>query len=118
MRLEELIARDGETCVWCGETRWPSDLTAEHLLPRSRGGRGLPENLVVACRPCNRRRRSRSIASYLRARIDAGSQPQLTPLNEALERLSHSDSRRHAEYGSRQLTLLRRLTSSPTSASR
>ncbi|HWD65750.1 MAG TPA: HNH endonuclease [Solirubrobacteraceae bacterium] len=118
MRLEDLIARDGEACIWCGEARWLSDLTAEHLLPRSRGGRGLPENLAVACRPCNRRRRSRGIAAYARGRLDAGSVAELGRLAEAMDRLAGSESRPHAEYGRRQLNLLRRLTPSPSSAPR
>jgi 5-methylcytosine-specific restriction endonuclease McrA len=48
MTRENLITRDGRTCVWCGREPWPADLTAEHLLPRSRRGRTMPENLAVA----------------------------------------------------------------------
>jgi 5-methylcytosine-specific restriction endonuclease McrA len=110
MPLGELIARDGETCIWCGGMRWPSDLTAEHLLPRSRGGRGLPENLAVACRSCNRRRRSRGVAAYAKSRLDDGLSMDLDRLRAALERLSSSESRPHSAYGRRQLSLLQRLT--------
>ena len=42
--LDELIARDGAVCAWCGRKPWRSDLTAEHLLPRARGRRGTLEN--------------------------------------------------------------------------
>lgn len=104
-----LIARDGGTCVWCGRAPWPADLTAEHLLPRSRSGRGLPENLAVACRSCNRRRRSKPVAAYVRAQREAGHEPRADLLERALERLSASDSREHAAYGRRQLALIRRI---------
>ena len=115
MTLSELIARDGGVCVWCARTPWHSDLTAEHLLPRSRGGRGLPENLAVACRTCNRRRRSRGVAAYARSRLDEGLETRLDRLAAALEDLAGSPSSPHARYGRRQLELLSRLPS-PTSA--
>jgi 5-methylcytosine-specific restriction endonuclease McrA len=107
--LDSLITRDGEVCVWCGRELWRNDLTAEHLLPKARSGRGVPENLAVACRWCNRRRRTKSVAAYVRAQIDAGARPRVDLLTAALERLSASASRPHAQYAERQLALLRRL---------
>jgi 5-methylcytosine-specific restriction endonuclease McrA len=109
MTLENLISRDGEACVWCGRELWRHDLTAEHLLPRARSGRGVPENLAVACRRCNKRRRTKSIAAYVRALSDAGERPRLDLLTAALARLSRSGSRAHVQYAERQLALLRRL---------
>jgi 5-methylcytosine-specific restriction endonuclease McrA len=109
MTLENLISRDGEVCVWCGRELWRRDLTAEHLLPRARSGRGVPENLAVACRRCNKRRRTKSIAAYVRALSDTGERPRLDLLTAALERLSRSSSRAHVQYAERQLALLRRL---------
>jgi 5-methylcytosine-specific restriction endonuclease McrA len=61
VKLAAVISRDGSTCVWCGRTSWPGDLTVEHLLPKTRGGRGIPENLAVACRSCNRRRGAKPV---------------------------------------------------------
>jgi 5-methylcytosine-specific restriction endonuclease McrA len=109
MTRETLIGRDGGTCVWCGHDPWPADLTAEHLLPRSRRGQTLPENLAVACRSCNRRRRTKPVVAYVRAQIDAGLRPRVDLLEAALARLSHSASPAHAEYAQRQLALLGRL---------
>ena len=109
MTLESLIGRDGGMCVWCGHVPWRTDLTAEHLLPRARHGRGVPENLALACRRCNRRRRTRSVAAYLRSQLEAGQRPRLDLLRAALERLSQSASRRHADYARRELQLLSRL---------
>ena len=109
MTLDSLIARDGASCVWCGRELWRSDLTAEHLLPRSRHGRRLPENLAVACRRCNKRRRTKPVAAYVRAQMDQGQSPRLDLLANALGRLSGSASRQHAEYARAQLELLARL---------
>jgi len=96
-------------CVWCGRLAWPDDLTVEHLLPKTRGGRGIPENLAVACRRCNRRRGAKPVVAYVRERIEAGEMPEIEQLCVLLERLSRSESRPHAEYGSRQRALLGRL---------
>jgi HNH endonuclease len=95
--------------VWCGRASWQADLTVEHLLPKTRGGRGLPENLVVACRRCNRRRGARPVVAYVRDRLAAGELPRIDRLRSSLERLSGSESTAHARYGERQLSLLRRI---------
>jgi hypothetical protein len=95
--------------MWCGREPWPADLTAEHILPRARNGRGVPENLAVACRACNRRRRTRSVVAYVRAEQAAGNEPRIDLVRGALERLTRSESREHAAYAVRQLALLNRL---------
>ena len=104
-----ILERDGNACVWCGRTPWPRDLTLEHLLPRSRGGHGALANLTPACRPCNRARRSRPVAAYVRELIESGREPRLRALEAALERLSESGRPAESAYGKRQLELLRRL---------
>lgn len=109
MTLETLITRDDGICVWCGRRPWDRDLTAEHVLPRARRGRGAPENLALACRACNKRRRTRSVAAYVRAQLQDGHRPRLDLLRAALERLSESASREHSLYARRQLALLAQL---------
>jgi hypothetical protein len=44
------------TCLYCSGN---DDLVGDHLVPRSRGGLNLPENIVRACRSCNARKRDR-----------------------------------------------------------
>src|SRR5581483_479569 len=46
-----LFARDGWTCVYCGTSG--GRLTLDHVVPRSRGGGSVWENVVTACAPCN-----------------------------------------------------------------
>jgi 5-methylcytosine-specific restriction endonuclease McrA len=106
--LDDVIARDGPACVWCGRQPWRSDLTAEHLLPRARGGRGSAENLAVACRACNKRRRTRAVAAYVRAQLADGRAPRMDLLDAALSRLARSRVGEHAAYGARQRALLER----------
>jgi len=56
-RLEVFI-RDHFTCQYCGrETR---ELTLDHVVPRSQGGRHTWENVVSACKLCNRKKGGRT----------------------------------------------------------
>ena len=45
-----LFLRDAFACQYCGAG---DDLTFDHVIPRSRGGRTTWENIVTACAPCN-----------------------------------------------------------------
>jgi len=51
--------RDRHACQYCGEQRALRDLTIDHVVPRSRGGRSTWENCVVACVSCNSRKANR-----------------------------------------------------------
>ncbi len=109
MTLDALIERDGALCVWCGRAPWRTDLTAEHIVPRARGGRTSPENLTVACRACNKRRGTRPVVAFVRSLLDEGVCPRGESLLAGLDRLSASDRRDLAAYGARQHALLQRL---------
>jgi 5-methylcytosine-specific restriction endonuclease McrA len=52
-----VLARDSWTCQYCG-ARKPG-LTVDHVIPRSRGGESVWENIVASCAPCNRRKGNR-----------------------------------------------------------
>ncbi len=52
-----VLARDSWTCQYCG-TRKPG-LTVDHVIPRSRGGKSVWENIVASCASCNRRKGNR-----------------------------------------------------------
>lgn len=45
-----VFKRDNFECVYCGSKR---DLTLDHVIPKSKGGRDTWKNLVTACSPCN-----------------------------------------------------------------
>ena len=48
-----LFARDGNMCLYCGETFSPYHLTRDHIIPRSRGGNDSWSNSATCCRQCN-----------------------------------------------------------------
>jgi 5-methylcytosine-specific restriction endonuclease McrA len=51
-----LRRRDGGLCGYCGGRGG----TVDHILPQSRGGLSTWENTVLACGPCNNRKRDRT----------------------------------------------------------
>ena len=53
-----LFARDGWRCVYCGTTS--GRLTLDHVVPRSKGGESVWENVVTACAPCNHKKGNRT----------------------------------------------------------
>ncbi len=51
-----VFLRDRFSCQYCGNGFSASDLTFDHVVPRSRGGRTNWTNVVAACSPCNLRK--------------------------------------------------------------
>jgi len=48
-----VFLRDRFRCQYCGEPMAAHDLTFDHVIPRSKGGRTSWENVVTACQSCN-----------------------------------------------------------------
>jgi len=48
-----VFLRDRFICQYCGEDFSSHDLTFDHVVPRSRGGRTTWQNVVTACSSCN-----------------------------------------------------------------
>ena len=55
-----VFLRDGFQCQYCGGGFAAEELTFDHLVPRSRGGRTIWTNVVTACQGCNLRKGSRT----------------------------------------------------------
>ena len=53
-----VLARDDWTCQYCGREAH-TGLTVDHVIPRSRGGQSVWENIVASCAPCNRKKGNR-----------------------------------------------------------
>jgi 5-methylcytosine-specific restriction endonuclease McrA len=56
LNRRNIYARDGNTCQYCGKKFPTSELSLDHIIPRSRGGGDSWENLVCACTNCNSRK--------------------------------------------------------------
>lgn len=49
------LQRQQDKCWWC-QRPCSSEYEVDHLIPLARGGTNGPENIVISCRPCNRKR--------------------------------------------------------------
>ncbi len=57
-----VFLRDGFRCQYCNGEFFESELTFEHIQPKSRGGASTFENVVAACEDCNGRKKNRTPA--------------------------------------------------------
>ena len=55
--IKNVMVRDRYLCVYC---KSKNDLTIDHVIPASRGGKSSFENCVASCRPCNNKKGSRT----------------------------------------------------------
>lgn len=55
-----VFSRDGYQCQYCAIKKPRTELSFDHVLPRTHGGRTGWENIVTACRPCNLKKRNRT----------------------------------------------------------
>ena len=55
-----IFARDNNRCQYCGKKFPTTELSLDHVLPRSRGGQTSWENIVCACVQCNVRKGGRT----------------------------------------------------------
>ena len=53
LNRRNLFARDQNRCQYCGERFPSSELSLDHVVPRSQGGGNSWENIVCACVRCN-----------------------------------------------------------------
>ena len=54
---KSIHVRDGNKCVYCGSTK---NLTIDHIIPTSRGGKNTWANMVCCCNSCNTRKGNRT----------------------------------------------------------
>jgi 5-methylcytosine-specific restriction endonuclease McrA len=57
---KNIMMRDRYCCQYCHRAGGASDLTLDHVIPRSRGGDTSWENLVASCHQCNNRKGNRT----------------------------------------------------------
>jgi len=88
-----LYLRDDYTCQYCGETFGPSQLTFDHVFPRSRGGEKSWVNIVTACQDCNRRKRNRTPEEANMPLLSTPREPRWTPFT-----MNHNMSGAHENW--------------------
>jgi 5-methylcytosine-specific restriction endonuclease McrA len=75
-----LFARDNNRCQYCGKRFPTSELSLDHVVPRSRGGDTTWENIVCACVACNVRKGGRTPTEAHMHLVKQPYKPKRSPL--------------------------------------
>ena len=75
-----IYARDNHECQYCGREFQVSELTFDHVVPVSQGGRKDWKNIVTSCVTCNRRKGGRTPAQAGLRVIRSPRRPTRPPL--------------------------------------
>jgi len=57
---QNIYIRDNYRCQYCGKKLSPEELTYDHVIPKSKGGKTVWENIVTCCPSCNRKKGGRT----------------------------------------------------------
>ncbi len=80
LNRRNLFARDHNRCQYCGDRFPTSELSIDHVLPRSQNGPDTWQNLVCACVRCNSRKGGRTPEQASMKLIRKPTQPKRNPL--------------------------------------
>lgn len=58
---KNILIRDRYRCQYCQKSLKAADLTLDHIIPKSKGGKDSFENLVACCQGCNRKKADKSL---------------------------------------------------------
>jgi 5-methylcytosine-specific restriction endonuclease McrA len=75
-----IFARDNNQCQYCGRKFPTSELSLDHVIPRSQGGQTSWENIVCACVSCNVRKGGRTPKQAHLGLIRKPEKPKRSPL--------------------------------------
>jgi 5-methylcytosine-specific restriction endonuclease McrA len=75
-----IFARDNNQCQYCGRKFPTSELSLDHVVPRSQGGQTTWENIVCSCVCCNVRKGGRTPREASMALIRKPEKPKRSPL--------------------------------------
>jgi len=75
-----VFARDGHRCQYCGNRLPGSQLSLDHVIPRSRGGGTNWENVVCACLKCNVKKGGRTPQEARMKLVRQPVRPRRSPL--------------------------------------
>lgn len=75
-----LFARDHNQCQYCAKKLPTTELTLDHVVPRSQGGQSTWENIVCACLPCNIRKGGRTPREAHMVLVKKPEKPKKSPM--------------------------------------
>ncbi len=75
-----IFARDGNRCQYCGKRYPTSELSLDHIIPRSMGGKSAWQNIVCACTKCNVKKGGRTPQQAGMTLVQKPVRPKRNPL--------------------------------------
>lgn len=67
---QRIKERFGDRCAFC--LKQTNKLTRDHLIPRSKGGLTVPENIVPTCEDCNQKKGNKPVWCMIGTKIQYG----------------------------------------------
>jgi len=99
-----IYGRDNYSCQYCGAKKLIAELTYDHVVPRSQGGKTIWTNIVAACEDCNRKKANRTPAQAGMRLRKLPVQPAATPsLVITVSKTSVPDAWRDYVYWTQEL---------------
>ena len=80
LNRRNIFARDRNLCQYCGERFPSSELSLDHVTPRTQGGGSTWENLVCACTRCNAKKGGRTPKQAKMKLVRPPQQPTRNPV--------------------------------------
>jgi 5-methylcytosine-specific restriction endonuclease McrA len=77
---QNIYARDKYRCQYCGKQFPSEDLTYDHVIPKSGGGRTKWANIVTSCIKCNRKKGGRTPAEAHMKLVRRPAEPKWLPV--------------------------------------
>ena len=90
---QNIYLRDKLTCQYCGKRFVRSDLSLDHVVPRSRGGRTTWENVVCSCISCNLKKGNRLPHEANMKLLKQPNRPRWSPFEKG-----HEDTRAYDDW--------------------
>jgi len=85
-----VFARDNYTCQYCNKPFTMSKLTYDHVLPRSKGGKTVWDNITTSCLTCNSKKADRTPAEAKMRLHSVPTKPDWSPKKKVMVSLSNS----------------------------
>ena len=93
LNRRNLFARDANRCQYCGRKFRTTELSIDHVIPRSRGGHTVWANIVCSCVDCNVRKGGRTPREAGMRLVHQPKAPRFSPVITL-----HADSSRYRSW--------------------
>jgi 5-methylcytosine-specific restriction endonuclease McrA len=87
---ENIYIRDKYQCQYCASSMNASDLTYDHVIPKSMGGKTAWENIVTCCLPCNKKKGGRTPGQARMSLIRKAKRPSWHPMLMITRRIGNT----------------------------